>query len=51
MPVPTAWGANVGRMARAGGLIVCDDGGLTTSEEVAAYATAVDAAREAYARG
>jgi hypothetical protein len=44
-------GANAGRMALAGGLIICDDGGLTTAEEVAAYATALDAAREAYARG
>ena len=44
-------GANAGRMALAGGLIICDDGGLTTADEVAAYATAVDAAREAYARG
>jgi hypothetical protein len=38
-------------MALTGGLIMCDDGGLTAAEEVAAYATAVDAGREAYSLG
>jgi hypothetical protein len=42
-------GAQAGSLARAGGLLVCDDGGLTGAEEVAAYASALDAAREAYA--
>lgn len=41
-------GERVGRAAASGGLIVCDDGGLTRAEEVAAYATALDAARAAY---
>jgi hypothetical protein len=44
-------GVRAGSMALAGGMIVCDDGGLTTAEEVAAYATAVDAGREAFSLG
>lgn len=44
-------GERVGRLAVAGGLVVCDDGGLTRPEEVAAYATALEAAHVAYANG
>jgi hypothetical protein len=38
-------------LALSGGMLVCDDGGLTSAEEVAAYASALDSARETYARG
>lgn len=41
-------GERVGRAAVSGGLIVCDDGGLTRPEEVAAYATALEAAHAAF---
>jgi len=41
-------GARAGAAASAGGLVVCDDGGFTLAEEIAAYSTAVEAARDAY---
>jgi Uroporphyrinogen decarboxylase (URO-D) len=44
-------GAHAGSVALSGGMLVCDDGGITSAEEVAAYASALDAAREAYAAG
>jgi hypothetical protein len=47
----TALGERAGATALAGGLLVCDDGGITTPQEVAAYASALDAARETYAAG
>ena len=44
-----AVGRAAGLAARERGLIVCDDGGLATAAEIAAYRVAVEAAREAYA--
>ena len=44
-------GEQVADFARGGGLLVCDDGGLTLPEEVAALATALDAARSTFAVG
>ncbi len=46
-------GERIGAEAAAGGLVVCDDGGFTLPEEVAAYATALEAARRSFelARG
>lgn len=44
-------GAHAGLLALAGGMLVCDDGGIASTEEVAAYASALDAARETYAAG
>jgi hypothetical protein len=42
-------GAHAGRLALSPGLLVCDDGGITSPEEVAAYASALETARETYA--
>jgi len=44
-------GSPVGVLARSGGLLVCDDGGITSAEEVAALAGALEAAREAHDAG
>ena len=44
-------GVHAGLLARAGGLLVCDDGGITSAEEVAALAGALESARDAYKRG
>lgn len=44
-------GRGVGRLALSGGLLVCDDGGITTPEEIAAYATSLEACRMTYAAG
>ncbi|HEY5540670.1 MAG TPA: uroporphyrinogen decarboxylase family protein [Coriobacteriia bacterium] len=44
-------GAYAGSLALSGGMLVCDDGGITSAEEVAAYATALEAARGTYAAG
>jgi uroporphyrinogen decarboxylase len=44
-------GAHAGSLALSGGMLVCDDGGITAAEEVAAYASALEAARDAYAAG
>ena len=44
-------GVGAGSLALAGGMLVCDDGGITMPEQIAAYASALDAAREAYAAG
>ena len=41
-------GERAGVAARGGRLLVCDDGGITLPEEVAALATALDAARAAF---
>src|SRR5512133_2759602 len=41
-----ALGSRVGVLAKAGALFVADDGGITTSEEVAALVTALMAARD-----
>jgi hypothetical protein len=48
---PVERGTHAGQLARKHGLIVCDDGGLTTPDELAAYALALDAARLAYGAG
>jgi len=44
-------GERVGRIALADGLLVCDDGGITTAEEVVALTAAIDIAREVFAAG
>jgi hypothetical protein len=44
-------GDDAGELALTGGLLVCDDGGITDAEEVAAYASALEAARGRYAQG
>jgi hypothetical protein len=44
-------GERAAALALAGGMLVCDDGGITSAEEVAAFATALDAARAAFAAG
>jgi hypothetical protein len=44
-------GAHAASLALSGGMLVCDDGGMTSAEEVAAYASALESARETYARG
>ena len=46
---PAAAGRSAGLAARAHGLVVCDDGGLATAADIAAYRVAVEAAREAFA--
>ena len=48
---PRHAGEVVGRLARAGRVLVCDDGGMTRAEEVTAYATALRAARDAFGEG
>jgi hypothetical protein len=47
----TRLGEQAGRTALSGGMLVCDDGGITSAREFAAYASALDAARETYAAG
>jgi len=44
-------GERAGRTALAGGLLVCDDGGITTAEEVVAVTAAMDVARDIHAAG
>ena len=44
-------GEAAGRIARGGRLLVCDDGGITLPEEVAALATALEAARAIFDAG
>lgn len=44
-------GEHAASLALTGGMLVCDDGGITSAEEIAAYASALDSARESYARG
>jgi hypothetical protein len=44
-------GERAGRFALADGLLVCDDGGITTAEEVVAVTAALDVAREVHAAG
>ena len=44
-------GERAGRFALADGLLVCDDGGITSAEEVVAITAAIDIAREVYAAG
>lgn len=41
-------GSHAGAVALTGGLLVCDDGGITTAEDVAAFASALEVAREVY---
>jgi hypothetical protein len=48
---PLAVGRSVGNEARLRGLMVCDDGGLTTAAEIAAYRLAIAAAREGFSAG
>lgn len=44
-------GSHAGSLALSGGMLVCDDGGITSPEEVAAYASALEVARDTYAAG
>lgn len=44
-------GERAARFALADGLLVCDDGGITSAEEVVALTAAIDVARKAYAAG
>ncbi len=44
-------GERAGRIALADGLLVCDDGGITSAEEVVALTAAIDVAREVFAAG
>jgi hypothetical protein len=44
-------GQAAGTLALSGGMLVCDDGGITLPEQIAAYASALEAARETYAAG
>ncbi len=46
---PTALGEAAGRAARSRGLIVCDDGGIASADDIALYQVAIAAARSAYA--
>ena len=45
---PVSAGDFAGRLACEEGVLVCDDGGLVTPEDLAAYGIAVDAARDAF---
>ena len=44
-------GERAGRSSLADGLLVCDDGGITSAEEIVALTAALDVAREVYAAG
>lgn len=44
-------GERAARFALADGLLVCDDGGITTAEEIVATTAAIDVARHAYDAG
>lgn len=44
-------GEHAAAAALSGGLIICDDGGMTRTEEVAAFASAIDVARAAFELG
>ena len=44
-------GSHAGSLALSGGMLLCDDGGITSPEEVAAYASALEVARDTYAAG
>jgi hypothetical protein len=46
VPASVRLGAHIGVLASAGGLAICDDGGVTTASEMAALAAAFGAARE-----
>jgi hypothetical protein len=48
---PAAVGRSAGSEARGRGLLVCDDGGLTTAAEIGAYRLAISAAREGFSAG
>jgi hypothetical protein len=48
---PVAIGRFAGNEARVRGLMVCDDGGLTTAAEIGAYRLAISAAREGFSAG
>lgn len=45
---PAELGERAGQMALAGGLLVCDDGGISTAEQVSAFEVALSAARQTY---
>ena len=45
---PRHLGAQAARLALAGGMLVCDDGGITSAQEIAALSSALDAARDVY---
>lgn len=51
MPGARRLGEQAASVALSGGLLVCDDGGITSPEEVVAYASALESARETYAAG
>jgi hypothetical protein len=44
-------GEHAGRLASGGGLLVCDDGGITSAEDVAAFAVALEIARATAEKG
>ncbi len=44
-------GVHVAALAAGGPFVVCDDGGMTSAEDVAAFSTALDAARKAIEGG
>jgi hypothetical protein len=44
-------GAHAASLSLSGGMLVCDDGGMTSTEEVAAFGSALESARETYERG
>lgn len=44
-------GAHAASLALSGGMLVCDDGGMTSPEEVAAFGASLESARETYERG
>jgi Uroporphyrinogen decarboxylase (URO-D) len=44
-------GSRAADVALSCGMLICDDGGITSAEELAAYASALDSARETYASG
>ena len=47
---PATAGSAAGLLARERGLLVCDDGGIATPDDLTGYSLAVEAAREAYAQ-
>jgi hypothetical protein len=46
---PVAGGRRAAELAVGSGLLVCDDGGLVTGQDLAAFGLAIQAAREAFA--
>lgn len=48
---PRRVGSRAADVALSCGMLICDDGGITSAEELAAYASALDSARETFAAG